>query len=303
MNPNYPKVTIIILNWNGIEDTAECLESLKYITYPNYEILLVDNGSTDESLPFFDKHYKEVNLIKNEKNLGFAEGNNVGIRRAIEKGTDFILMLNNDTVVDPLFLDELVNVLISDERIGIVGPTIYYYDKKSKVQFAGAMVQWNKGKSDVLRFGELDDGETLYDITEVDYVSGCALLARSELFNNIGYLNKDYFAYWEETDWCTRVKKASYRILYVPSSKIWHKGGKTSNKTTGLYEYLMARNMFWFLRQHSGKKNYLSFLVYFFCFRFWLLSSIIIIYHRSLRAFPYFIKGVSDGLRTYPKSQ
>ena len=127
----YSKVTIILLNWNGKEDTIECLESLKHITYPNYEILLVDNGSTDGSVECFRERYPGMEIIENGENLGFAEGNNVGIRRAMDEGADYVLLLNNDTVVDPEFLGELVKVGESDPKIGIVGPKICYYNNKS----------------------------------------------------------------------------------------------------------------------------------------------------------------------------
>lgn len=295
----FPKVSIIILNWNGKEDTIECLESLKHITYPNYEILLVDNGSTDGSMECFRERYPEIEIIENGENLGFAEGNNVAIRRVVEKGTNYVLLLNNDTIVDSDFLTELVKVLENDTHIGIVGPTVYNYPRTDRIQSAGGKICWNKGKT--LHLTNKDDIR-LDKTRDVDYIMGCSLLTKCELFKKIGYLNKNYFAYWEETDWCVRAKKAGYRIVHVPASKIWHKGGSTSRKTSGFYEYQMTRNMFWFMKTHAAKKQYLVFLVYFFGFRYWYSSAVYIIYYKNLQAYISFLKGIRDGIYTYASS-
>ena len=291
---NNPKVSIIILNWNGKKDTIECIESLKKITYPKYEIILVDNGSTDGSVKCFKKLYSEIEIIENKENLGFAEGNNVATRRVVEIGIDYVLLLNNDTVVDPDFLTESVKVLENDTSIGIAGPTVYYYNEKGRIQSAGGKICWYKGQTphytnkNNIKYNEIRD---------VDYIMGCALLARSELFKKIGYLNKDYFAYWEETDWCVRAKKAGYRIVHVPTAKIWHKGGSTTQKTSGFYEYQMTRNMFWFMKTHAAPKQYLSFLIYFFGFQFWYLSAINVMYLKNIQAYQSFLKGIIDGAK------
>lgn len=289
----YPQVSIIILNWNGKEDTIECLESLKNITYPNYEILLVDNGSTDGSVECLRKQYPEIEIIENGENLGFAEGNNVAIRRVIEKGTDYILLLNNDTIVAPNILTELVEVLEKDSSIGIAGPTVYYYKKKDLIQSAGGKISWNKGQSSHLTN---ENDMKLNKIRDVDYIMGCALFTKCDLFKKIGYLNKDYFAYWEETDWCVRAKRAGYRIFHVPAAKIWHKGGSTTKKTSGFYEYQMTRNMFWFMKTHATTKQYLAFIFYFFGFQFWLSSAVHVIYHKNILAYRSFLKGIIDGI-------
>lgn len=292
----YPKVSIILLNWNGKEDTLECLESIRQIDYPNYEIILVDNGSTDGSVEFFRDKYPEIEIIQNEENLGFAEGNNVGISNIIARGTDYILLQNNDTVVDPRFLTELVQVIESDNTIGVVGPTVYYYGSPNKIQSAGAKIWWCIGRSRHLRKNRFDKGD-LGEIREVDYIPGCSLLAKSELFSKVGYLNENYFAYWEESDWCIRVKKAGYNILYVPPAKVWHKGGSTSGKISGFGEYHMTRNMFWFMKQNATKKQYISFLLFFFGLQLWFSVINYIIFHQNVSVFVSFLKGIGDGLK------
>jgi len=292
----YPKVTIIILNWNGKEDTIECLESLKHITYLNHEILLVDNGSTDGSVEYFRERYPGMEIIENGVNLGFAEGNNVGIRRAMDEGADYVLMLNNDTVVDPVFLEKLLKVAESEKTIGVVGPKVYYYDIKNKIQSAGVKLCWNKGKGNMSRWNKIDNGQ-FDEIVEVDYVSGCGLLAKSGVFKKIGYLNSEYFAYWEETDWCVRAHKAGYKVLYVPKAKIWHKGLSTSKKIHGFTEYHIVRNRFWFMKKHATIKQYSSFLLYFFVFQFWFTSGILLLYHKDMSIYISYLRGVMDGIK------
>ncbi len=339
------KVSIIILNWNGWEDTIECLESIYQIAYPLYDIIVVDNGSKDDSIQkikdyaegkikveskFFDYspenkpiYVKEFSkselessasineaisnlvprrnliLIKNDNNYGFAEGNNIGIRFALNNlNPDYILLLNNDTVVDPYFLNELIKVAESDSRIGILGPTVYEYKSPQVIQSAGAKIYWNKGE--VIN---LTPSENKYsdEPENVDSVIGCALLAKSELFHKIGYLNKDYFAYLEETEWCVRVSEALYKIVYVPKGKIWHKGGATSNKITGFTLYHYYRNIFWFMKKHSSKKQYFSFLIYFFGYRFWMIIGGIFYHQKSKEILPSlvsFLKGIGDGVLT-----
>lgn len=295
----YPKVSIMILNWNGKEDTIECLESLGQVDYPNYEIVLVDNGSTDGSVEYFRDKYPAVEIIENEDNLGFAEGNNVGIKKVVERGTDYILLQNNDTIVDPHFLKELVRVIESDTDIGVVGPTIFHYNERKKIQAAGAKVFWYIGRACHLGKNKVYDKKR-NKIKEVDYITGCSLLARSELFDKIGYLNKDYFAYWEETDWCVRARKGGYKILYVPEAKIWHKGGSTSGKISGFCEYHITRNMFWFMKEHATKVQYMSFLIYFFSIQFLVSTAKFMRYNNRSELLSSFLNGIKDGIKKYP---
>lgn len=283
------KVTIIILNWNGMNDTIECLESLKHVNYPNYDILLVDNGSTDGSVECFKAMYPNIEIIENERNLGFAEGNNIALRLVASRNSDYALLLNNDTVVDCNFLSELIYLAENNKNIGIVGPTVYYYSDIEKIQSAGGKICWNKGSAP--HFTNNDK------VKDVDYIMGCALLAKAELIRDIGYLNSKYFAYWEEVDWCVRAINAGYRIVHVPTSKIWHKGGASTKKTNGFYEYHMTRNMFWFMKKHAISKQYMSFIIYFFGFFFWYYSAVLFFYKKNIRAYPHFLKGIKDGLK------
>ncbi|WP_292391036.1 glycosyltransferase family 2 protein [Methanosarcina sp. UBA5] len=313
----YPLYQVIIVD-NGSKDGS--LQKIKEYAQGKIKIKSEFFQFSQENKPIYVKEYfkdewetsvpikenmknpasrKNLILIKNDNNYGFAEGNNIGIRFALNNlNPDYILLLNNDTVVDPNFLNELVNVAESDSHIGILGPTIYEYKKPREIQSAGAKIYWNKGE--VIN---LTPHENKYsDHSEnVDSVIGCALLAKSELFYKIGYLNKDYFAYFEETEWCVRARKASYKIVYVPKGKIWHKGGATSNKITGFTLFHHTRNKFWFMKKHSSKKQYFSFLIYFFGFRAWMVIGGIL-YHQKgreiLPSFISFLKGIRDGILT-----
>ncbi|MDD4331282.1 MAG: glycosyltransferase family 2 protein [Methanosarcinaceae archaeon] len=293
-----PKVSIIILNWNGKEDTLNCLASLMRISYPNYSLILVDNGSTDGSAELFKNRYPGLKLLENGKNLGFSEGNNVGISKALEENPDYILLLNNDTLVAPNFLEELVALAEKAPEYGIVGPVVLHSEKPDKIQSAGLKVSLSTGEYKFINSNKRL-GESFQKAYEVDYVVGCALLAKSHLFEEVGFLNKAYFAYWEEADWCFRARNRGYKVLCVPASKIWHKGGATSKKRSGFTEFHLGRNMFWFLKAHATKRQYFLFLLYFFGFKIWL-SAFVKISRKNLPGLKAYLKGVKKGFFTFP---
>lgn len=225
-----PRVAIILLNWNGKKDTGECLESLKQIGYDNYFILIVDNASSDGSAAYFKEKYPGIPVIENSDNLGYAEGNNVGARYALEKDDPtFVLVLNNDTIVAPDFLDKLVDVALSDEKIGVVGPKIYYYDRRDVINSAGAKMVWYFGLAENIGIGKRDDG-TYGRQSDTDCLQGCALLIRSGLIKQIGLFDKSFFLMLEETDFCLRAREAGYRVVFCPASTVYHKEGSARKK-------------------------------------------------------------------------
>ena len=339
-----PKVSIIILNWNGWKDTIECLESLYQITYPNYDVIVVDNGSEDESIEkikeycegkikveskFFEyssenkpikiieytreeteagggkekeivdmPSNKKLILIKNEKNYGFAEGNNIGMRYALNPlNPKYVLLLNNDTVVDKEFLEELVKVGESNQRIGILGPKTYYHSQPNRIQLTWNKIDFWRGLVFLAGAGDIDRGQH-NKIRDTDYVPGSCLLIKQETIKRIGLLDVSYYSYWEETDYCTRAKWAGFRLVYCPNAKIWHKISQSASKVAGFSTYYMTRNRFQFMKQHATRNQYLSFLLYFFGFQFWFISGIHIIYHKDINAIISFFRGVVDGLKT-----
>ena len=257
----WPKVSIIILNFNGLEDTVDCLESLKKITYPNYEVIVVDNGSKVNEAEILKEMYRDyIHAIRNDRNYGFAGGNNIGIKRALDGRADYVLLLNNDTVVDESFLSELVKVCENDRRIGIVGPKVYFYDKPDVISSAGAKIDFYRGEFPPIGENEVDYGQ--YDkVRDVDYVSGCALMVKKEVVERVGFLDPRYFLYTEEVDYAVRVRKAGFNIVFVPKAKIWHKIGRSSDDLQKLYYRL--RNKLFFARKNARKRELFIFAWYY----------------------------------------
>ncbi|MCK4966733.1 glycosyltransferase family 2 protein [bacterium] len=249
-----PLVYIILLNWNGYDLTRECISSLFKISYTNYKIIVVDNCSEDDSYSKLKSEFDgDVVFIANESNLGFTGGNNVGITRAIENNADYVLLLNNDTVVDELFLDELINKAVSDDKIGILGPKIYYYAEPENIWFSGGRFNKLKGGMSVDGMGVRDNGQ--FDkVADVDYITGCALLVKKEVLEKVGLLDKDYFIYAEEVDFCFRAKRNGYRVVYIPSSKVWHKVAQSfKGNFTPFYLYFQSKNRLLLIKKNFSK--------------------------------------------------
>lgn len=257
---NNPSVAIIIVNWNGAGDTIDCIESLKKINPPsggqNYKIFLIDNGSDDDSFSKFQSLYigaKDIELTKLNKNLGFGGGNNVGIKSALDAGFGYVLLLNNDTIVEPDFLDELVKVAQSDEKVGIVGPKIYYYNEPNRIWFGGGKFTWLGGGRH-LQYEEMDRSPDEKKTKETEYMTGCALLVKSEVVKKIGLLEESFFMYYEDTDWSLRARKAGYKILYVPSAKIYHKVSRSASKLGNpIIHYYHIRNALLLSKRQAPK--------------------------------------------------
>ena len=338
------KVAIIILNWNGSEDTIECLESIYRVNYSNYNVIVVDNNSSDDSVEkikrycegkievksnFFKynksnkpikifeysknefetapKDKKEISntlpnkkiiLIKNNINYGFAGGNNIGIKYALDiLQSNYILLLNNDTVVDPDFLTELIKAAENDEKIGFVGAKTYFYDRKEVIQAAGGgNIDLKQVIAIETALNQIDDGK--YDQNcELDYITGSCILCKREVLDKIGMLNANYFMYWEDVDWCFRGKKSGYKSVYAFKSKIWHKVSGSS--TNYLKTYYCTRNRIYFMEQNINQDNYLKFLSYFFAYIF-LPQTISYLLNLDLRGgFNPYLKGFISGLKLH----
>lgn len=259
----YGKVAVIVLNWNGGAYIVECIESLQKLTYPNYEIIIVDNASIDGSPQLIKEKYPDVTLIQNETNLGFAEGNNVGIRYALGKGAGYIFLLNNDTIVDEGILGHLVGVAESDSTIGILGPKIYYYERPNEIWFAGGLIDWKTGLSIHIGKNYLDEGQ-FDEVKAVDYITGCALFVKAEVCQRVGLMDPRFFLYYEETDWCARTKRAGYKIVFVPQAKVWHRiSVTTGGKKSALGYYYYARNKLLLAKNHLHGARQLRFIFFF----------------------------------------
>jgi GT2 family glycosyltransferase len=299
MQADYPKIAIVILNWNGLQDTLECLRSIQKITYPNYTTVVIDNGSKGNDAEVIKEKFGDfVYMVEEDKNLGFAGGCNVGIRWALQSGAKYILLLNNDTVVDAGFLTELVSIAQNNLQIGIVGPKVYYYEQPKKIFNVGGKVNFFTGRTLFIGQGSTDDRQ-FDNLEEVDFVVGCALLIKEEVIRRIGLLNEKYFSYYEETEWCTKVRKAGFKVFYVPKAKIWHKSPKA--RTSELEKYYLTRNRFLFVKRNSTSFQFIIFNAFFIATDLMLQIRYKIVFKPEL--FMAYLKGVRDGLGTYSSAK
>jgi len=240
-------VAAIVLNWNGREDTLACLASLSKVNYQPLDVILVDNGSTDGSVGAVKVSFPAVTVLETGENLGFAKGNNVGLRHALAHGANYMLLLNNDTVVAPDLISVLVGALESTPQAGMAGPTIYYFDRPTTIWSAGGAIDWWRGDSRMMGLDEADKGQ-YNTVREVDFVTGCALLTRREVIEKAGMLDSRFFMYYEETEWCVRVVRAGYKILHVPQARVWHKIRPVQQAASSRIHYYMTRNRLLFLK-------------------------------------------------------
>jgi GT2 family glycosyltransferase len=222
----YPKVFVVLLSYNRKNRLKKCLDSLFKVDYPNYSVVVVDNNSTDGSLEMAMAGYSRSVFIRNEENLGYAAGNNTGIKYALERGADYILLLNNDTEVRVNFLKKLIELAESDPKIGIVSPLIFD-GYSGKVWFSGGKIDWLKMKT-----SHKSEIKT-WDDFDTDFISGCSMMVKKEVFGKIGLLDEDFYLYWEDADFSFRAKKAGFKIGVAMSSWIDHferKDNETVNK-------------------------------------------------------------------------
>lgn len=250
---NFPSVYYIVLNWNQPGLTSECLDSLARQNYNNFNVVLVDNGSSDGSVEFFREHYPWIYLFEQHPNIGYSLGNNVGIDYALEKGADYIFLLNNDTEVHSDILPQLLAAAESDPGIGIVGPTMYYYDPPDMIWGGDNRIDWRGARTIRHQFGRLKGAAQIADQQpkEVDYIDTCAILVKRRVFESIGFMNGDYFINFDDLDLNVRASRAGYKILYVPQAGMWHKVSATMGQASPGTTYYMTRNALLFFWRHA----------------------------------------------------
>ncbi|MCL4294788.1 MAG: glycosyltransferase family 2 protein [Anaerolineae bacterium] len=247
----HPTISIIILTWNQCSLTLDCLASLADLNYPadRLQIIVVDNGSVDGTALAIRERYPSVSVLENGKNLGFAEGNNIGIRYALQSNTEYLMLLNNDTTIDPSMLNELLEVIEQDPTVGIVGPKMLYFEQPNIIWCAGNRIDWWLGSSIRLQ-AEQPDLSLDEQPQEVDFITACAICLRRSVVEQIGLLDLRFFIYYEETDWCIRARTAGWRILYVPRARLWHKVSAAMGPTSPATDYYMTRNVLLFLAKN-----------------------------------------------------
>jgi GT2 family glycosyltransferase len=214
------KLIVVILNWNGKNDSIACVDSLKKSAAPHFDIVVVDNGSEDNSAPAISKKFPFITVLETGQNLGYASGNNVGIEWALKQKSDLILLLNNDTIVDRHFIASLLKAAQDSPNTGIFGAYPLRYNEPEKLDHLGG--KWNSQTAsfDLVGLGASDGFQTTVPL---DYVCGCSILVRREVFESVGLLESTFFLFWEEADFCMRAKKAGFAIEICYGAKLLHK--------------------------------------------------------------------------------
>ena len=257
-NSDFKRVSIILVNFNGSDDTIECIKSLEQLIYPNYNIIVVDNASEPEQIMKLDSISSDgVHIIKSKENLGFSGGNNLGIKHAFKLGAQYVCLLNNDTVVDKMFLNYLVDRIELDYNIGIVCPKICEYYNKKRISYGGGEINYTKGGCFIYGINVYDE-KIMNQSRPITFASGCCMLIRKEVIDKIGYLPEEYFLYYEDTDYSVRTIEFGFRIWYDSNAVIWHKESVSTGKGSPNYQYYFTRNRLMFIRKNFMVKNKLT---------------------------------------------
>ena len=291
-------VAIVILNWNGWEYTQSCIASLLEAGYSEGDLIIVDNASTDGSIPNIKSHFPKAHLIQNAKNEGFTGGNNRGIQYALTKGYAYVMLLNNDTQVLPGFLEFLIEEMKISGDLAAIQPLIYFMGDKDEI--------WNAGGN---YHAWLGYSQTNYQIQSAqpyltEWISGCAILVRSTVLEKIGLLDHNYFAYFEDVDWSLRMRSQGFELKVHPKSIIYHEAGAASkSKTKGRQgfldpkvHFLNVRNQVFQLRKYCiGPKQWLAWPFHFAKFSLFIFYFTLKGRHSKSKAV---MKGIWEGLKT-----
>lgn len=245
----WPAVGIVIPVWNALAYTLACLESLTHLSYPSFEIVIIDNGSTDGSSETIRARYPSVTVIRNETNRGFAHACNQGLQHVFAKGAEFAMLLNNDTLIAPDMLTNLVSTARSYPNTGIFGPKICYADRPDVPWFTG--IRFNRpiyiARTASPKYQVQSDVPV-----HVDFISGCGMLIRRSVYEAVGGLSEDYFMYYEDLDFCLRAKQAGWLAMYVPTAVMWHVLSVSSGgKDSPLKQYFQVKSSLIFYRRHT----------------------------------------------------
>ncbi|MBL8857067.1 MAG: glycosyltransferase family 2 protein [Planctomycetes bacterium] len=256
------RVVAVVVNWNGGEANVACLRSILAAGVAAVDVVFVDNGSSDGSRELVARTFPKITRIENKSNLGFGEAANQGAAAALANDAEAVFFVNNDVVLLPDTITRLARELARSRDVGIVGPRVLHMHDPSVVWCAGGMLTWRQNLSTLLGHDE-PDGPRHREHKLVDYVPGCALMARRELLEEVGLFDARYFAYMEDVDLCLRASRRGYKVELVGDVAAHH---ASSSATGGGYnprrKYMMGVNSIWFLRAHAGQAQWLRFLVF-----------------------------------------
>ena len=235
----FSKVAVIIVNYNGLKDTVACIESLLSSSC-SVEIIVVDNASMNDEAVELHKKFPQIHVLREEENRGFSYGNNVGISYALNMDIEYVLLLNNDTIVDSHMIEFLLGEAGKDK---VLAPYMYYFSAPDILWFCGGYI--NKFTGNTQFFKRPKESKNRI---ECDFITGCCMLIPKTVFTDVGYLEEKFFMYCEDTELCIRLKKHGYRLICVPKAKLWHKIGRSSQKSGSEFSiYYITRNRLFFL--------------------------------------------------------
>jgi GT2 family glycosyltransferase len=288
-------VAILILNWNGLDFSRSCLESLRKVDFPDFKVILVDNASQNEEGKTLKQLFPEIELLQNSENLGFAGGNNVGIKYALEQGYTHLMLLNNDTVVEPDFLGEMLLKFRQNPNLGVVQPLILFLHDQKIIWSAGG--KWVPTLGRAITLGDRAPvSDYRHKKATLDWATGCCMLITREAILKAGLLNEQYFVYFEDVEWSLRFKNAGYDISLAERAIIYHEAGASSKKThsegtlTHKVFYFHVRNQFLLLRE---QKNHLAQVYHLIRFVAWMGY---FLFRGRFKKLQSVAKGIKDGL-------
>lgn len=259
--PGTPAVAAIVVNWNRCADTLRCLASLDALAQPNLTVFLVDNASTDGSVAAARRAFPAVRVIENRENLGFAEGNNVALRLALREGFPYLLLLNNDATIAPEALGLLLQPLLDDQHLGVSGPAIAYLAAPETVWSAGGAIDRRRGTVTNPWCDRPLAALPRYPYA-VEHLSGCAMLLRTAAVELAGLLDRRFFMYYEETEWCARIARHGFGLTVVPAARVWHDISPRAQEGSPAIAYYMTRNHLLFLRATGAQTSAWAYTLY-----------------------------------------
>jgi len=297
MNTEGQSVAVIVLNWNGGDDILDCLESVLESTHKAIQIVVVDNGSVDGSSNAIRLRFPQSQFINNPRNLGFAKGSNQGMEWALARGIHYVLLLNGDARLHPDAISELLAAAVADDDAAVTCPRMYLGhsdDETHRLWFAYGKVKLWAGLFQNPAFNQIDSPKWSLP-KDMEYASGCCMLIPARILEKAGMLDESFFAYCEDIDFSLRVRKAGFRLRYVPAALLWHGSSRPTGRTrSAFYRYLATRNNLWVVRKHGSRFEIMT------CFCVLPFRSLFriahMVAHADWNAIAAELKGIKDGL-------
>ncbi len=287
-SPTLPLVYIVVLNWNGYDDTHECLLSLRTVAYGNYRVLVVDNASQDDSPARLQRDHPELELVQCPANHGIATGYNYGIQAALARGADYVVVMNNDVVVDPAYIAAMLDVQRRWNDCGVVMPKIYYYNEPDVIWSAGGYLRWRWLPGNIIMRGKRRDSPRYQHEQPLEFAPSCCLLLTRDVCQQVAF-DEAYFFYYDDWDFCVQARQAGYQLVFAPAAKLWHKVSRsTQNSVKGQRWWrILGQSCVRYHRKHHGTAALAAYVL-------WVVLRETA--KGNLRHIPVFLAGIRSGL-------